>query len=184
MNTKKEAQPNDNNTRERVPKPVSPAFTVLRRTVIFVLFWWLLNAGDNASWLIGVPVIVIAVAASLKLSPPRPWRWRPLQVIRFLPVFIWESIRGGVDVSLRVFRPTMPLCPAVIDYQISLPKGLPRLLMLNVVSLLPGTLSADLRGDQLILHVLDKNTTFESEMQRIERYITAMFSTEVETVSS
>ena len=183
MNSKKEPQQNNSNSREGARKPVSPAFTVLRRTAIFVLFWWLLNAGDNASWLIGIPVIVIAVAVSVKLAPPRPWRWRPLQVIRFLPVFIWESIRGGLDVSLRVFRPAMPLYPAVIDYQVSLPKGLPRLLMLNVVSLLPGTLSADLRGDQLTLHVLDKNTPFVSELQRIERYIIAMFNTEAETAS-
>jgi multicomponent Na+:H+ antiporter subunit E len=158
--------------------------TVLRRIVLFALFWWLLNTTDTASWIIGVPAIVIALLVSLKLSPPRPWRWRLLPVIRFLPVFIWESIRGGIDVSLRVLRPAMPLHPAIVEYEITLPKGLPQLLMLNVVSLLPGTLSADLRGHRLILHVLDRNTPFESDLQRTEKHIAGIFDTNAGSTKS
>ncbi|WP_455210401.1 Na+/H+ antiporter subunit E [Kaarinaea lacus] len=155
--------------------------TGLRRAGLFTLFWWLLNITDHASWIIGIPCIIVALALSLKYAPPRPWRWRPLQVIRFLPIFFWESMRGGIDVSLRVFRPSLPLQPDVIDYTIVLPSGLPRLLMLNVVSLLPGTLSADLHGDRLTLHILDKNTPIESELRRIENHIADMISMTTKT---
>jgi multicomponent Na+:H+ antiporter subunit E len=95
--------------------------------------------------------------------------------VRFLPVFLLESVKGGIDVSLRVFRPGMRLRPVVVDYRLRLPNGLPRLLMLNVVSLLPGTLSADLQDNCLRLHVLDKNTSYENELRRIESYIEKMF---------
>ncbi len=151
------------------------------RTFVLVLFWWLLNRGDHASWIIGAPFIAAAVALSMVLAPPRPLRWRPLQVIRFMPVFLWESLKGGVDVTRRVFQPTMPLHPTIFNYKVSLPAGLPRLLMLNVVSLLPGTLSADMHEDQLTLHVLDKHTAFETELQRIENYIANMIAPVPET---
>ena len=179
MNTRKAAQP------EYAGNTTAPGlyFTVLRRTGLFALFWWLLNITDYASWLIGIPCIIIALALSLKYAPPRPWHWRPLQVLRFLPVFLWESLRGGIDVSLRVFRPSLPLHPDVIDYTIALPSGLPRLIMLNVVSLLPGTLSADLHGDRLTLHILDKNAPIESELQYIEKRIANMISTTTETAA-
>ena len=91
-----------------------------------------------------------------------------------MPVFIWESLKGGVDVTRRVVRTTMPLHPVIFNYKVSLPGGLPRLLMLNVVSLLPGTLSADMYEDQLTLHVLDKHTAFEADLQRIEKLIANM----------
>lgn len=155
--------------------------SIFLRTTIFAFFWWLLNRGDHASWIIGLPFIAAAVALSIVLAPPRALRWRPLHVIGFIPVFIWESIKGGVDVTLRVLRLNMPLYPIVINYNVSLPDGLPRLLMLNVVSLLPGTLSADMHEDQLTLHILDKHTAFEVELQRIEKYIANMIAPTPET---
>lgn len=154
----------------------SQFYAILLRTSALVLFWWLLNRGDHASWIIGAPFIAAAVALSMVLAPPRALRWRPLQVIRFIPVFLWESLKGGVDVTRRVFQPTMPLHPVIFNYKVSLPAGLPRLIMLNVVSLLPGTLSADIHEDQLTLHVLDKYSAFEAELQRIEKFIANMIA--------
>lgn len=156
-------------------------YSILLRTSALVLLWWLLNRGDYASWIIGAPFIAAAVALSMVLAPPRPLRWRPLQVIRFMPVFLWESLKGGVDVTRRVFRPTMPLYPVIFNYKVSLPHGLPRLIMLNVVSLLPGTLSADIHEDQLTLHVLDSNTAFEDDLRRIEKLIANMIAPAQET---
>jgi len=151
-------------------------YSILLRTSILVLFWWVLNREDHASWIIGAPFIAAAVALSIVLAQPRALRWRPLQVVRFIPVFLWESLKGGVDVTRRVFQPTMPLHPVIFNYKVSLPAGLPRLIMLNVVSLLPGTLSADMHEDQLTLHVLDKYSAFEAELQRIENFIANMIA--------
>jgi multicomponent Na+:H+ antiporter subunit E len=158
-----------------VREPANLLVTFLWRVVLLALFWLLLNATDSASWIIGIPSILVAASFSMQLAPPRAWHWRPWQVVRFLPVFLLESVKGGIDVSLRVFRPGMRLRPVVVDYRLRLPNGLPRLLMLNVVSLLPGTLSADLQDNCLRLHVLDKNTSYENELRRIESYIEKMF---------
>jgi multicomponent Na+:H+ antiporter subunit E len=184
MINKKAAQRNNNaNTKAANRESGILYLTLLRRAGLFALLWWILNPADYASWLIGIPCIVAAVTLSVKFAPPHTWRWRPLHVVRFVPIFLWESLRGGIDVSLRVFRPRMALHPAVIHYHMALPGGLPRLLMLNVVSLLPGTLSADLHANRLTLHVLDKNMPLESELHRIEKHIASMINTTTEAAT-
>jgi multicomponent Na+:H+ antiporter subunit E len=50
--------------------------------------------------------------------------------------------------------------------------------MANVVSLLPGTLSAELRGDCLKVHVLDANADVFEELQSLESKIKHVFGLE------
>jgi multicomponent Na+:H+ antiporter subunit E len=166
----------------QIHHPPAMIVTFVVRTVLLTLLWWLLNGSDLGSWIIGAPCVLVGAAVSLKLAPPRRWRWRPLQVIHFVPFFLKESLRGGIDVSLRVVQPRMPVHPTLVHYTTKLPRGLPRLLFLNVVSLLPGTLSADLQNDQLTLHVLDADSPVGSELQRIEERISAMFDTAADTL--
>ncbi|KPJ94041.1 MAG: hypothetical protein AMJ53_06085 [Gammaproteobacteria bacterium SG8_11] len=148
---------------------------VLRRTLLLVALWWLLSKGDSLSWLVGLPAVTLAVVVSFKLTPPRPSRWRPLAVLRFIPFFMLESLRGGWDVSLRVFHPALPINPGILQYTTRLPAGLPRMLLLNVTSLLPGTLSADLQDNQLTLHVLDRDASIAAELRRLESRIADLF---------
>jgi multicomponent Na+:H+ antiporter subunit E len=49
------------------------------------------------------------------------------------------------------------------------------ILLVDVLSLLPGTLSVDLRGTVLTLHVLDERTPAEAELRVLEGLIAAMF---------
>ena len=46
-------------------------YSILLRTSALVLFWWVLNRGDHASWIIGAPFIAAAIALSMVLAPPR-----------------------------------------------------------------------------------------------------------------
>ena len=57
-----------------------------------------------------------------------------------------DILKGGVYVAWRAFDPRMPITPELIEYPLRLPPGLPRVILVNMVSLLPGTLSAEL-GD-------------------------------------
>jgi multicomponent Na+:H+ antiporter subunit E len=70
----------------------------------------------------------------------------------------------------------MPLEPAFLDYNLSLPNGAPRLFMANVVSLLPGTLSAELLEGCLKVHVLDVKADVVAELQSLESRVAAVFA--------
>jgi multicomponent Na+:H+ antiporter subunit E len=146
--------------------------TVTSRGLVFSIVWWMLTDGNVQSWWIGVPAVSFAMIASIALLPPVPLVWRGL--LKFTPFFLWRSLQGGADVAWRAFHPGMPIAPAVIDYPLRLPPGLPQVFLANIVSLLPGTLSATLDGQALKVHVLDSRGDFMTELKALEQRVARM----------
>ena len=144
------------------------------RTVLFVLLWWILTEGATNSWLVGVPVVLLAVLASEVLLLPGV-SWSLPGAVRFVPFFLWHSLHGGVDVARRALHPRLPISPELYDYRWRLPPGLPRVFMANTVSLLPGTLSAELDEEHLRVHVLDQTGAFASGLVVIEARVARLF---------
>jgi len=156
--------------------------TVITRTVLFTLIWWILTNGAMNSWFVGVPMVLFATIVSMMLLPPSSWSL--IGIIRFIPFFLWHSLRAGVDVARRAFHPQLPISPAMYHHQWRLPPGLPQVFMANTVSLLPGTLSADLKDEFLNVHVLDHTGTFASELLIHEEYIAGLFGLKLMTNES
>jgi len=145
----------------------------LLRIVMFAIIWWILTDGAMDSWLVGVPVVLVASLVSGMLLPPCHWSLKG--IAHFVPFFLWHSLRGGLDVTMRAFHPRMPIFPQILEYPMQLPPGLPRVFMVNTVSLLPGTLSTELSGDCLRVHVLDVNRPVLSELKLIEQTVAGVF---------
>jgi len=97
--------------------------------------------------------VACAVIVSVALVPPAGIVWR--EVTGFVPFFLWHSLKGGVDVARLAFHPRMPIAPELIEYPLRLPPGLSQAALINIISLLPGTLSAEIEGQVLKVHVLD-----------------------------
>ena len=146
---------------------------LILRTVLFALLWWILTEGAMDSWLVGAPVVVCAALASGALLPRVSWSWSG--ITRFVPFFLWHSLYGGVDVARRALHPRLPIAPALFDHKWRLPPGLPRVFMANTVSLLPGTLSAELGEEYLHVHVLDKTGAFASDLALVEARVARLF---------
>ncbi len=147
--------------------------TLAIRGVLFSLIWWALTDGDTSSWWIGAPAVVLSVMASMALIPPVPLVWSAW--LRFAPFFFIRSLMGGVDVAWRALHPRLPIAPDLIEYPLNLPPGLAQVVMINMVSLLPGTLSAELDQRVLKVHVLDSRNDFKSELVAIEQHVARMF---------
>lgn len=147
--------------------------TVVSRALLFSLLWWALTDGTAGSWWIGAPAVASAVIVSIALVPPLGLVWR--EVMGFVPFFLLHSLKGGMDVAWRAFHPRMPITPELIEYPLRLPPGLPRVVLANTVSLLPGTLSAELGGRVLKVHVLDSLGDFLAELGALEKRVGCMF---------
>jgi len=151
----------------------------LPRLVVTVLLGalWAAFAGleDPASWIIGVPAVVAASWSRSSLSPRRSVRVSFAGILRLLPVFFWESLRGGGDVAWRVLRLRPKINPGLIDYKLTLDSTSARVFFIDLVSLLPGTLSADIRGDRMRIHALDLDQDSVTELGRLERRVAAVF---------
>jgi len=153
----------------------------MRRLLLFAVFWWVLSGGDAHGWLLGAPFIVIASWLSLQL-------WADAQlsitgVLRFLPWFAYQSLVGAVDVAQRALRPGMPLKPGLVRHRVRLPAGLCRVSLANVISMLAGTLSADLVDDELVIHTLDTGRDMHAMVRDLEPRIAALFSLDLDAGS-
>lgn len=146
------------------------------RLGLFSALWLILCGGELRSWPFGLPTVILATWFSLQLADGgQPWALRPLILMRFLPFFFYKSILGGVDVMARVLNPRLPLNPGLIEFPLTIPRGGGRVFLANCITLLPGTLSARLADDRIIVHTLDKGLPVVATIQDLERRITLLY---------
>jgi multicomponent Na+:H+ antiporter subunit E len=161
--------------------PASAPLDLAARSVwaleVFVpltLLWIALNGFER------LPIGLLAAAAggalAGALASERPYRWRPLRLVGFVGFFLAESFRGGVDVASRALRPEMPIQPAFRWFRHGLPAGQPRTLLVSILSLLPGTLSADLVDDGATLVVHTLTTGASASVERLQARIRWLFA--------
>ncbi|WP_372880585.1 Na+/H+ antiporter subunit E [Psychromonas sp.] len=148
---------------------------IAMRVALYSLIWWVLTNGDASSWWFGVPAVVFAVIASMTLTSPLPLVWSAW--FSFVPFFFIRSLMGGIDVALRACHPRLPIAPDLIEYPLRLPPGLAQVVMVNTVSLLPGTLSTELSPGVLKVHVLDgEGERLQMTLLAIEQHVARMFA--------
>lgn len=142
----------------------------------FVLFaLWLVFDGLDG-WPVGVLAALIGGGLAAWLADSEPFWWNPLRLFEFAGFFVFESFRGGIDVAWRSLHPRMPLAPRFFEHEIRVPEGQPSTLLISTISLLPGTLSAELvRGEPvLVVHTLADGG--EESVARLEYRIARLFS--------
>jgi multicomponent Na+:H+ antiporter subunit E len=143
------------------------------RSAFLALCWWSITEGAREALAMGVLAVTLAVTLSLRIYPPQGMSLRGL--VRFIPLFLWRSLTGALDVARRAITPSMPLQPMLVEYRTELPAGAPRVVFANVISLLPGSLCADLEDDVLTLHLLAESAADRRALQRLERTIGRLF---------
>lgn len=118
---------------------------VALRALALGLFWIAL-AGRSVDYaLYGVIGVALATGMSLALLPPSPARPRlwirgPIATLGLLGWFLWQSVRGGMDVALRALKPTVDVQPRVVVAPIELPPGSARQIALILMNLMPGSM--------------------------------------------
>ncbi len=148
-------------------------------------FWFLLVDGDLASLLVGVVFIPLSIFAAAKLSEKTDSAnsnlpVNILKVPKFIVFFLYQSIKGGTDTARRVFSVNMDLKAEFIHYPIKyLPAGLPMNLFMNVVSLLPGSVSVIREPDSVLVHVLALTNNTINEIYQCELIISELFDIDI-----
>ncbi len=145
----------------------------LRIFAALMLVWWILDGAQ--SLVVGLVAAVLGSGLYLLLHEPRAHGVRPLGVPRFMAYFLLESLRGGFDVAFRALHRRLPVHPHFFDHRIDLPAGPPTVLLVSVISLLPGTLSADLSDDGRLVRIHAINEEPAEAVQELERRIAELF---------
>lgn len=147
----------------------------LRRFVVFAVGWLVLLGGLQLSdlWFV-VLFIAAATAISMYTVPPGQWTLSPLAVARFFPYFLKTALLGGWDVARRVFYRTVPIDPGFISIE-NYRDTRKTLVLVWIISLLPGTASTVITEDTILVHVLDKKLPVAEEIQELKNRINKIF---------
>lgn len=145
------------------------------RIIFFSVIWLIITSFSWQSLVLGLPAVIIAALLS-KLLASNSYQFVSVRgVFQFIGFFIVESFKGGIEIALRAFQPTLNVQPHYLVYQTNLKPGIPRILFSSTVSLLPGTLTADINQDVLHVHSLIDSPHINNELSKCEKRVQAMF---------
>ena len=144
-------------------------------SILFILLlavWVMLTGTSKQELLAGIIVSFIlaflmkrfaVIFDGLRLSPALVWNL-PLYIV----IFVWEIIKSNIDVALRVINPRLPINPGIVKITTNLKSDIGKLALANSITLTPGTLTVDVRGDDLYIHCIDAvNEDVEKASKRI-----------------
>jgi multicomponent K+:H+ antiporter subunit E len=130
-------------------------------------------------------LLAAVLALGLPLFTQRFWPQRvpigrPLTLLRFIVVVLWDIAVANFNVALLVLGPRRAIQPGFVRLALDLDSDFAITLLLNTVSLTPGTVSAELSPDgrHLTIHYLscdDEAALVETVKRRYEAPIREIF---------
>lgn len=92
----------------------------------------------------------LAIWQTLAVSPSRLYHFA-----LYTGAFFRELVRANIDVMRYVYAPRMQIQSGILHAKTRLRSPIGRLALANSVTLTPGSLVLDLKGDALVVHCLD-----------------------------
>ena len=144
--------------------------------VLFLLWVMLSGTLDPEELTVGLIVALGAALATsrmeifqgIKLTPTAP-----LALVRYLINFVFALLKANLDMARRILTPSLPLNPEVVEVKTELQSDLGKLLLANSITLTPGTLTVDVKGDRMLIHWVDSRPG--RDLQQATRAIAAGF---------
>jgi len=148
--------------------------------LVFALVWIVLAAPRYDAWVAGGIAVLTGVVLHTGLGGRQGVRISLRGLMGFVPYFLNQSVRGGLDVAFRALHPTRPLDPAFTPYRTGLPEGPSRIFFVNCISLLPGTFSAQFHDRELRVHLLTDDAEGARKLETLERKVARLFAVQLE----
>ena len=123
-----------------------------------LLLIWLVANNSLQPDIVVIGVGIAALLAVLFMPYARVYadiRWSPrvlLYALAFLAVFLWELLKANLNVARLVFSPRIRIRPGIVEIRTRLKSPMGRLALANAITLTPGTLVVDIKGDALFIH--------------------------------
>lgn len=152
---------------------------LLRKTLAYWIIW-LFVVGQVTAYalLLGLFSSLAVAWVDLHRSPPppRPFPW--VRLFLYVPWLIVQVASSGLHMTKLILHPKLPIDPQMISYRPRLrdPAGL--VLLGNSITLTPGTITAEIEPDQLLVHAIDSrsaegilNGTMEGRVAQVFEHV-------------
>ncbi|MBN2280336.1 MAG: Na+/H+ antiporter subunit E [Candidatus Marinimicrobia bacterium] len=150
---------------------------------MLMVIWLLLTSPDLQEIIAGVITSAMIVLLTQKLEPVlgdvRITPQSIISVIRFIFVFLRELIVSNLDVAKRVLSPSLPINPGFVIVNTRLKSNIGKLVLANSITLTPGTLTTEVKGQNLYIHWIDIK---EDDMEGATKEIVQKFEKHLEVI--
>ncbi len=162
--------------------------TIWRRVVLFTAIfalWLMITSPPSTQETIFGAVVALALAL---LPLPGAQIWGEFSLIpkrvayslAYVTYFIWAVIKSNLDVAYRVLAPSLPINPGIVTVKTSLKSRMGRLALANSITLTPGTITVDIKNDELVIHWInvsdrDVEKATSAIVTGFEKYLEVIF---------
>ena len=144
--------------------------------MFFLLFaLWILF---NGRWTVEIAVIGLVVCALLyafmvkfmEYSPRKEWNVAKKipRFVKYTVYLIGEIFKSGWATIRFIWSPKEVIQPQVTSFRTKLKSDACKVLLANSITMTPGTITVDVRGDEMLVHCLDESLamTEDSDMEK------------------
>ncbi|MEM7050957.1 MAG: Na+/H+ antiporter subunit E [Acidobacteriota bacterium] len=78
------------------------------------------------------------------------------RLVVYLPWLFRRIARTNIDISRRILAPSLPIKPQMVRVKARQKTDLGRVIFANSLTLTPGTVTADMDGDDILVHALTR----------------------------
>ena len=140
--------------------------------------FWILLSGSFELIHLGLGLIfsfaVAWVNSGHSLFVPKLRLW--LRVLLYLPWLFYKIIQSSLNLSRLILHPALPIDPQLISVKSKLRHHAAIVLLGNSLTLTPGTITAEVDRNNLIIHSIDKGD--DVAIKQIESKIADIFKDE------
>jgi multicomponent Na+:H+ antiporter subunit E len=159
-------------------RPISSQFLFFKTMTLFVV-WVALSASFEWRHL-GLGLICSFAVAWVNSghSPfvPKFRLW--LRIFLYLPWLFYKINQSSIHLSKLILDPALPISPRLISVESKLRHHAAVVLLGNSITLTPGTITAEVDGNNLIVHSMDNVLSEDITSKQIESKIADIFKDE------
>ena len=159
-------------------RQISKSFLFLKTIALFV-FWVLLSSSLELIHLsLGLTFSFSVAWINSGYSPfvPKFGLW--LRILLYLPWLLYKIIQSSLHLSKLILHPALPIDPQLINVESKLRHNAAVVLFGNSITLTPGTITAEVDRNNLLVHSMDKTLRKDFENKEMETKIADIFQDE------
>jgi len=130
--------------------------------ITFIIWLAFTSSFDLVEVLVGIVVsFVISIfnynyftQIGLKSFSPR----RLIYIVQYVFVFLWALLLSNLNVARIVISPSLPINPAIVEFDSKLKSDFAKLILANSITLTPGTFTIDFIDNRFFIHRLESES--------------------------